>query len=301
MKKSFDSIINESLNAISSFLSGTGPEENLNTEKIPNSEKNENVNDQDVDSDHDDSVFYDIEQDEDCETILFDDSASFSQEVILNKEKNEQPQEIIDKTINGESWNNTERIYVEKFYVESLQSKISELEQSLEISELKVKEFESSFEKDDKITQDSSINKSQRFQKSDDFLRTGRNSITLESSLTNKSFTETNRLLLVIKEKDSIISDLQNKMEHLYSEKSKLETSLDIMEKDLVRTNENKENYILLAEEKMTSLNNVIESLRDQLEFERSKNYKIRNDLNDTRKKCIEMVEAVEIISQSYQ
>lgn len=366
--KSFQSMINDSLSALSVLLSGTGEE----------AQENENFDKKVEENQIDGSVFYDCEEKEKNKeksldekqnvpnekqnvpneeqniaeepkpqqnidgSVLFDDSASFSQEI-----------NILDKNLE----NDLDLEQLEKSKIKELETKLREKEyenkkmsQTIsllkeEISRMETNCTEKSFDKsknEEDLAQ--SFNNSMKLnqnskdlpnnfmnQNEKEFMSNFNNNLMNNSitNLVNKSSTNitnleeqskanlddnslannsvndpknnsnlwnTNHLLNTINLKEKEIHNLNNKIEKMHSNTNNLEQSLIVLEKDLNRTNESKEALSFLFGEKIESYKNIIESLRDQLEFERSKNYKIKNDLNETRKKCIEMVEAVEIL-----
>lgn len=467
MRKTFETIINESLSEIFSFLNDSLIESDIKKVE-PEEANNDHVANQ-LDKNIDNSIFFDLEPCQSAETYVFDDNISFSQDVIINKDDTTK-EEMIVKTIDGELWNNTETVSVQKTYIDRLKHRIFELEEKLEKSSLANRNITKTADLSDSTTQEKINNKKhdqiecenifksispgmdesdiQEEETENEFIHSitfeqdgdlnidvlqnnvylsekprvnetenhqspqmdstfvhikngtmienmnspkdynidrvaeaiivknsfkyknhgldrnnsfskhldlmnldprsilqmesnenvkenrqehsgnvnlvkGRpsslqmynesfyssqedkigpisNSSLIERRLYTSSFSETNRLLCALKEKDSLICDLNNRIENMNNEKEKLEVTLDILEKDLIRSNENKEMYIHLASQEIESLKNAMEVLRDQLEFERSKNYKIRSNLFDTRKKCIEMVEAVEFLTQNY-
>lgn len=493
MSRTFKTILDESVSAIFSFLSDSTAElDNQKTDE-PEDEMNKDQSDKCINQNTDNSIFYDFEPSQSAETYLFDDSISFSQDMIINNEENTK-QEMIVKTINGEPWDNKETITVQKVYIHRLKHRISELEDKLEVRPSQINNSKDSdsiltqqtmkphkydqiaFEKEKYMASDKNeisnqnidentgkgINEEQDVTQNsgcvfrrdienilsknhiddrnitrknipdaygniannsntnyidsgnidgpdgrqDDVLDAYGNIDQPESDETNStldhstdkdaeatiitdssasdiqnmyaknvmvshfnymnlngfkniahvenikenieempkdikflgkstsspamynesfysphedrigngqpfslverrpvhdSFSETNRLLCALKEKDALINDLNSRIENMHIERARLEMALEILEKDLIRLNENKEMYIHLATQEIESLKNTMESLRDLLEFERSKNHKIRSNLFDTRKKCIEMVEAVEILTSNYE
>ena len=345
MKKRFESIVNESISAICSFLSESSTNsknEQSSVRKEPSDNEKSRFNQEtnsNIGENIDNSVFYDLENSDNSETCLFDDSIGFSQELVLNKE--ELQQDMIVKTIDGKPWHPVSTVPVEKEHFEKLNKGVIYLQGGLERSRTEINNLKGRNErnigteshldggggdqntfvdeggrKSTMIELDQSVGglsiqtvsencKSQdnRFSQSVIYQTTGKVEIAGGNmSFRGKipvdvSFSETGRLLCALKEKDGLVRDLHIRLESIMLGKSKLGSSLDILRGDLVRSNENKEMITHVANEEIDSLKNTIESLRDQLEFERSKNNKIRAGLIDTRKKCVEMVVAVELLT----
>lgn len=305
MKKSITSFLSDGISKISSFINN-------------NSTLNENEEGQIQEKDEDDSVFHDLEPAEEHPSLLFDDSLSFSRDVIIEKEEN--------------NTNKDDVVLVEKSLIEDLKSRLSHLESELEKSKTKIDEYEQhEIEKIQQLnceidTYNSKIkissNENTKNEKINNYSECKGSSQCNEKTLneqkikfhqnlseisksgilskndSNVSF-GTNYLVNAMKEKEKEIDILQLKISELTSDRSKLEFSLNVMEKDLVRSNEKREALSSLANEKIESLSNFIESLRDQLEFERGKNNKIKNDLNLSRKRCVEMIEVVHLLTNS--
>ncbi|KRH95249.1 hypothetical protein M153_1100033081 [Pseudoloma neurophilia] len=364
MKKRLESFVNEGISVISSLISeNTSSSKNKQSETEKVNKNNKTVdnlkNDQFIDENVDNSVFYDAD---DSETYLFDDSIGFSQELIVNKDdevvEEKESEHTVDvekqhiKQLNHEITDLQEKLDQSRSEIDFLKENqakiihqaikehavhkqmvfnydnivlenILQAKQSKNISEEKVSVVEldhtmenlSIHNKDYRTvsksyidTQSNNVHSAKystslieklsysNDKKHESLIETGISQE--ERSTTNISFSETNRLLCALREKDNLIKDINQKMENLYTEKAKLELSLNVLQKDLIRSQENKEMYTFLASEEIESLKNTIESLRDQLEFERSKNNKIKADLIDTRKKCVEMVVAVEILTK---
>lgn len=125
----------------------------------------------------------------------------------------------------------------------------------------------------------------------------------LENELRKEGIRNTNHLVTALKEKEEKIKGLMTQLSTLQTGEQKMKNYLITLEKDLVRANDKTTAFKVIADEKIDSVLKENESLRDQLEFERSKNERMRErnrKLGEEKRvvvrRGVEIVEYIKII-----
>ncbi|ELQ74882.1 hypothetical protein THOM_2189 [Trachipleistophora hominis] len=120
----------------------------------------------------------------------------------------------------------------------------------------------------------------------------------LRREVSRNAHTNTNHLLSALQEKDTKLSVLMDQINKLTVNEHRYKLQITTLEKDLTRANDRANAFKVIADEKVHCTTMENESLRDQLEFERSKNARLRSVLkekeSDARKYAMMNVEMVE-------
>ncbi|ELA48072.2 hypothetical protein VCUG_00495 [Vavraia culicis subsp. floridensis] len=120
----------------------------------------------------------------------------------------------------------------------------------------------------------------------------------LKRETSRNAHANTNHLLSALQEKDTKLSMLMDQINKLTANEHKYKLQIGTLEKDLTRADDRANAFKVMADEKVHSKMMENESLRDQLEFERSKNARMRGVLRekegDVKKYAMMNVEMVE-------
>lgn len=273
MAKSIKSFIADSVTRISSFINSSMMDEKIDNEN-----------------------FYDLGESEEKETVLFDDSLSFSKDIVDTKN--------VDMSKHDDRMGMTDR------KVGDMIDAVSETLDSITLEGssggmVKDKNHDGGQMVAARLMDEQHLRRGTAVTgRSADVYRNGSRTnldvVTVERAeyemmecriafLENelrkesarKMHIDTNHLLSALQEKETKITHLVDQLNKSAVNEEKYKLQIATLEKDLTRANDLSNAFKLMADEKVDSMAAENESLRDQLEFERSKNVRMKNTLKE--------------------